>query len=102
MTCGVKFCGGCNPRFQRGDAFQTIKDALGDRIDFRIAREGQENDILLVISGCTNNCASIEGYPYRLGSLKMWDESHIHKIIDELTSIYEEWKEEGATSGLEG
>ena len=28
MKCGVKFCGGCNPRYDRGAAYREIKDEL--------------------------------------------------------------------------
>lgn len=95
LSCGVKFCGGCNPRFARGEAYQRIKEALTDKIDFVYAEEGGQYDILLVVCGCTNCCASILEYQFRLGCVKMWDESHITKVTDELTTIYLEWSEEG-------
>ena len=100
MKCGVKFCGGCNPRFQRGEALQKIKEQFLNRIEFSYAEEEQEYDLLLIICGCPNCCASYSQYRYRLGCLKMWDESHVTKIIDELELMQKEWSEEGKTFEL--
>ena len=42
MKCGVRFCGGCNPRYDRGEALNQIKDRLKDSdIEFKITTEGQ-------------------------------------------------------------
>lgn len=100
MICGVKFCGGCNPRFQRGETFQKIKEQFRNRIEFRYAKEEEEYDLLLVICGCTNCCATYSQYRFRLGCLKMWDESHTSKIIGELEALLKEWQEEGKTVEL--
>lgn len=101
MKCGVRYCGGCNPRYLRGEALETIRKQFTGRIEFLIAEEDREYDILLVIGGCTNSCASYGQFQYRLGCLKMWDSSHVQKIIDELETIYKEWNEEGVTIELE-
>lgn len=101
MKCGVRFCGGCNPRYQRGEALARIREHFRGRIEFPIAEEGPEYDILLVIGGCTNSCASYNQFQFRLACLKMWDASHIAKVIDELETLYQEWKEEGADIELE-
>ncbi len=83
MKCGVKFCGGCNPRYQRGDAYRQIKDELDD-IDFDYAQEDVPYDQLLVIGGCPACCASHEQYTAENEVIKMWDESHIESVKDEL------------------
>ena len=50
MKCGVRFCGGCNPQYDRGKAFEEIKNQIKD-VDFVNAVEGVPHDLLLVISG---------------------------------------------------
>ncbi|NLP29536.1 MAG: hypothetical protein GX363_00210 [Clostridiales bacterium] len=87
MKCGVRFCGGCNPRYDRGRALEKIKDYFKDRIEFSYAKEDVDYDILLVIGGCTNNCASFSQFNSKLGSIKMWSEDHIDKVIEELEGI---------------
>lgn len=84
MLVGVKFCGGCNPRYDRGKALETIKKQTGGAAEFVIAEEGAEYDYLLVIGGCTNCCASYSQYKAGIKTIRMWDESHIERIVQEL------------------
>ena len=79
MKCGVKFCGGCNPHYQRGDAYRKIKADMPD-IDFEYAEEGVDYDQLLVIGGCSACCPIIEQYTVKDEIIKMWSEDHIEKI----------------------
>ncbi|MCI7679497.1 MAG: hypothetical protein MSS48_04725 [Clostridiales bacterium] len=58
VAIGVKFCGGCNPRYDRGALLRKIRDAQPDwSID--IAEPGTVYKHLLVICGCTSACADI-------------------------------------------
>lgn len=87
MKCGVRFCGGCNPRYDRGKALETIKEKFAGDVDFVIAQEGVMHDILLVIGGCTNCCAAYEQFTTKEGVIKMWDESHIEKIAAAIKNL---------------
>ncbi len=49
----VRFCGGCNPRFDRGEARKIIQAAVADCIEFSIFPTEHQVDIMLVIRGCT-------------------------------------------------
>ena len=86
MICGVRFCGGCNPRYDRGKALEKIKEQNKD-VDFRIAEEGETYDHLLVIGGCTNCCASHCQFSTRKGLTKMWDEKHINEVLKKIDEI---------------
>ena len=81
MKCGVKFCGGCNPRFERGIAYETIQQELQGEIEFVYAEEDVPYDVLLVIGGCTNCCASHDQYITRRGVIKIWDQEALEKTI---------------------
>lgn len=83
MKCGVRFCGGCNPRYNRRKALEEIENHFKD-IDFVNAIEGVPHDLLLVIGGCSNCCASYEQFETKGGVLKMWDKTHIERIYDEI------------------
>lgn len=83
MKCGVKFCGGCNPSYDRGQALKEIKEHFTD-IDFVNAAEGISHDLLLVIGGCSSCCASFDQFETKNGVLKMWDKTHIENILDEI------------------
>jgi len=87
MHCGVKFCGGCNSRYDRGAAFSKIQDQLLGQADFTIAQEDVEYDLLLLIGGCTNCCASYDQFTTKEGILKIWDESHIENIVRAIKNL---------------
>ena len=83
MKCGVKFCGGCNPHYQRGDAFRKIQADLPE-IEFEYAEEGVGYDHLLVIGGCTAFCPIIEQYTVNGDVLKLWSADHVKNIEEKL------------------
>ena len=61
MNIGVKYCGGCNPKYDRGALFgRTLKNY--PEHSFEIADETKEYDVLLVICGCERACANTSRY----------------------------------------
>ena len=79
MKCGIKFCGGCNPRYERGEASRKIQKDCSE-IDFSHANEDETDDHLLVIGGCPACCASYLQYAVEGDVIKMWDWSHIENV----------------------
>lgn len=61
MKIGVKFCGGCQSRYDRGDVFENIKKNI-ENVSFEYVNSSDFYDILLVISGCHIKCAEIQNY----------------------------------------
>jgi hypothetical protein len=81
MKCGVRFCGGCNSRFDRGEAYEKIRTQLKDEIEFDYAKEDDLYDVILVIGGCTNCCASYDQYRTKRGVVKVYDSEDVDKTI---------------------
>ena len=73
MTIGVKFCGGCNPRYNRKEYLELIKKHNSDK-EFEIADEDNKYDFLLVIGGCPSCCASYNQYDFD-NLVKVWEPS---------------------------
>jgi 4-hydroxybutyrate CoA-transferase len=67
MTIQVKYCGGCNPRYDRTDLIRRIReDFPGINIVYETpSPEGA--DFVLVVCGCPVRCASHEGLRGLLG-----------------------------------
>lgn len=93
MLCGVKFCGGCNPRYDRGAAFEQIRqhfaeiekrtDGTGAEIlQFHLAKEEVPYDALLVFGGCSACCASYEQYTVRGDIIKMWEFDQMEETVE--------------------
>ena len=60
MKIGIKYCGGCNPRYDRGAAVRQFQTQFPE-LSCSPARTGEHYDLLLVLCGCTARCAEIAG-----------------------------------------
>jgi hypothetical protein len=52
----IKFCGGCNPKIDRGRIAGTVQEILSI-MGHSIAYNRLNVDLVIYISGCTVNCA---------------------------------------------
>ena len=76
MRVGIKYCGGCNPRYDRAgevnkvlDHFRqadgaSAEDADNSKTVFEYAEEGGVYDVLLTVCGCVHKCANTEPYKF--------------------------------------
>lgn len=83
MTCGVKYCGGCNPRYNRTKLFNEIKIACAD-IDFQYVQEEVLYDHLLVIYGCPSKCADISKIKVQGDTFKIFEADQLEHLIKDL------------------
>lgn len=60
MTVGVKYCGGCNPRYDRVGLIRRLERGYPGTA-FVPARPGEGCDLLLVVCGCAARCADVTG-----------------------------------------
>lgn len=50
----LKFCGGCNPSYERGGVAHLVKESLPD---VRWVSTEAEVDLIIIINGCNSSCA---------------------------------------------
>ena len=53
---GIKYCGGCNPSFDRVAFAQKLMENHND-LNFESAGETRYYDLLVLVNGCTRACA---------------------------------------------
>lgn len=87
MKIGVKFCGGCNPRYQRGDVYRQIVEKYGDKAEFLIANEGETYDGLLVLAGCINFCPDLIPFTSKTEPIHMWDLSQLDEVNQKIEKL---------------
>jgi hypothetical protein len=87
LLCCVKFCGGCNPRYDRGAALAVVKEHFGADLRFAYAEEGKPCDLLLYIAGCVNRCTALLAYPSERGLVVLWDEGQIREVCARMEDI---------------
>lgn len=56
MNIGIKYCGGCNPHYDRTKYLNKIMESF-ENYKFEYAKENNSYDIILVINGCNRACA---------------------------------------------
>ncbi len=83
MICGVKYCGGCNPRFNRTNFLNKVKKQCTD-IEFQYVKQDIMYDHLLVINGCLSKCASIDDIQVKGDIFKIAEENQFEELIRQL------------------
>ncbi len=59
MRVAIKFCGGCDPAYDRVEFFQRVRAAAADRVEW--VRLGDERcQAVLLICGCLRACPEDE------------------------------------------
>ncbi len=56
MKIGMKFCGGCNPAYDRIAAADIVRNSLSGIAEF-VSSEDKDADLVLVFMGCSSACA---------------------------------------------
>lgn len=83
MLVGLKYCGGCNPKYDRGALARALVAALPEH-EFRPARPGEEYDLLVVISGCHVQCADISALKFQRGPVYISSADGLGAAIEEI------------------
>ena len=55
-TIGIRFCGGCNPRIDRGRIARELEQALA-AMGHPVVYNSGEADLVIFLSGCLSGCA---------------------------------------------
>ena len=62
LRVALKFCGGCNPDYDRVSVAETVHRRLNDRVDFVSADSCDDIDIVLVLAGCESACTDLSAF----------------------------------------
>ncbi|MBU2643209.1 hypothetical protein KKI24_00760 [bacterium] len=82
---GVKYCGGCNPKYDRVALVQRMEQALSEAWEF-VSWEDPTADHILIIAGCETAC--VDTGPFENRTVH-WVNSPAssESAIDHLTNI---------------
>ena len=61
LKVGIKYCGGCNPDYDRVALFKMIEERLKGHVRF-VSPEGADINLVLVIEGCKTACADLTSF----------------------------------------
>lgn len=87
MKIGIKYCGGCNPRYDRKKLVDKVKKAVEGIHTFETAKEKNLYDFLLVVVGCKSCCADFERIHTKYGVVCIKSEKDYKRVIDLITKM---------------
>jgi hypothetical protein len=61
MRIGLKYCGGCNPHYDRVALVRRIEKRLEGRVEF-VSPESDDVDLILAVQGCSTACADLSPF----------------------------------------
>lgn len=69
MDIYVKYCGGCNPRYDRASLVTQLKNDLPE---YTFTESLDEADISLIVCGCASACADKKDAAAPSGMFTIW------------------------------
>jgi hypothetical protein len=87
----VKYCGGCNPGYDRVAAVSRIQNSFKKKADFSLFESEFESndenpDFVIVLYGCETSCTDLT-YFKGVNILSISSEKEVDNIIDHLQNI---------------
>jgi len=61
LKVGIKYCGGCNPYYDRVDLVKQIESRLQGKVEF-VSAGNDDVDLVLAVEGCQTACADLESF----------------------------------------
>jgi hypothetical protein len=61
MRVGLKYCGGCNPEYDRVALVRHIKESLQGKVKF-VSPESENVSLILAVEGCGTACADLSAF----------------------------------------
>ena len=68
LKVAIKYCGGCNPDYDRVGLVENIEEGLNGKVEF-VSPENENIDLVLAVEGCETACAdlsALEGIKIRI------------------------------------
>ncbi|MGK0466098.1 MAG: hypothetical protein ACJAX4_001383 [Clostridium sp.] len=87
MNIGIKYCGGCNPRYDRADLVSRLKKHIGEAHSIETSKQEIIYDIVVVLSGCTSACAQHNNLQAKYEKIFITSESDYIKLLNIIDKI---------------
>ena len=84
---GVKYCGGCNPTYERVNMLQQVQSLFKDQLLFR-RHDEPDIEFIVLLSGCHRACAGQDLHPMEISYYSLTGENDFKNLIDYLMSVY--------------
>jgi hypothetical protein len=83
---GIKYCGGCNPGYERVEMIQRVQFRFNDRFLF-LRHDEPDIDVLVLMSGCHRACAGKDLNTAKIPHCLVTGENDFNNLINWLKSL---------------
>jgi hypothetical protein len=83
---GIKYCGGCNPGYERVEMIQRVQFRFNDRFLF-LRHDEPDIDVLVLMSGCHRTCAGKDLNTTKIPHCLVTGENDFDNLINWLKSL---------------
>lgn len=83
---GIKYCGGCNPTYERVEMVQRVKYKLEDQFLF-LRNDQQDLDAVVLVNGCPRSCVEKNLNPKEVPCQLIIGESDFERLIEWLAAL---------------
>jgi 4-hydroxybutyrate CoA-transferase len=87
MKIGIKYCGGCNPTYDRTAVVTKLNTHIGKGHSIETALSGSFYDIVIILCGCTSACANHNNIETKHGKIYITSEYDISKLFNFIDKI---------------
>lgn len=87
MEIGIKYCGGCNPTYDRTDIVSRLKKYIGIECTIEIAKQGIIYDVVVILCGCSSACASHQNLEAKYEKVCITSENDIVNLVNIIDKI---------------
>lgn len=78
LNVGIKYCGGCNPRYDRKKFFYNLKEIF--KYNFEVAQLDKVYDILIILCGCSSCCVNYSELKFRFKKILVRSEEDFNEV----------------------
>lgn len=86
VRIGLKYCGGCSPKYDRIETVDDIKKKFSDRVTF-VSYEDPDVDCILIIAGCPTAC--VDRDPFRdIKTIVIASDQDLNSSYEEIEQLF--------------
>lgn len=86
MRIGIKYCGGCNPRYDRNSIITRLINDYNDLI-VELVKEKEVYDLVIILCGCTSCCINHQDLNGRYGKVIVSNDKGYVQIQEVINKI---------------
>lgn len=87
MKIGIKYCGGCNPTYDRIDIVSRLRKDICQGNSIETAKQGIIYDVVVILCGCTCACASHYNLEAKYEKVYVTSEKNYIKLLNTIDKI---------------